>query len=125
MNKRILTVVQRICGTPSLVSEIIHEENEYYFAYKGHTMSILQRDSGSIKSGPHSLFIYANWNRTLRDLISLLEDYSPEEHGLKIAEYDGRDVAPEWLAALYRMIQDQDMNIDDIFDDILGGESAE
>ena len=119
MNEKITKVIDKIASNIDQVQEIRSSGSEYYFKFKGHAMSIMQRQNHEEDGeSPYRFFLYPKWSGSLDKLVHTL-DFSQPEDDFPIASYDARDAPEIKLRTLYKLLQKEHEGVDRMLDDIL------
>ncbi len=120
MTDKVLDVISAICNHPALLHDITKSSNEYYFRYKGHTMSLLQRSTSQEQCGGYTLFVYPAPPKDLKAFAAYLEQGDTED--IKMAAFHSKEIGDEAFGKLFQIVGSKYLNIDDIFNDILSDE---
>lgn len=109
----------KILSEPEFISDIFRSANEYYFRYGGHAFSVLRRTDDN-EFGRYSIYVYPKWKGTLEDLAvaSSVESEDFPMAAYHQSQFKGAD-AYDYFAAVYQLMENRQLGLDDVFDDIL------
>jgi len=117
--EKALHVARRIADDPKEIVDIVANSTEYYFKFKGHAFSILQRSRADEKSGLLSFYVYPKWTSTTEDL-KMAYDVGCSEDIIVVTFNSGNSPeAEDVFSMLFRVVGSQHTGLDEIFDDIL------
>ena len=120
---KIIKLIENLTENSQRFEEVLKSGNEFYFRYKGHVFSIMQRsDTSDDKWGEYGFYIYPNYDGQLADLPETFEypGHEPEYSHFDVKDFDGDVDAHPIFARLYRTFQMR--GVDSVIDDILGSE---
>ena len=120
---KIIQLIEKLTENSKRFEEVFKSNNEFYFRFKGHVFSILQRnDTSDEKWGEYGFYIYPNYRGDLADLANSFAwpGNEPEFSHFDVKDFDGDVDAHSIFARLYRTFQMRD--VDSVIDDILESE---
>ena len=121
MSSKVIHVINKIIARPENIEQVFGGSSEYYFRYKGHFFSILQRTDADERFGRYSFYVYPKWTGTLEALDEFFNFHTSDE--LAMAAYHETqfsDAEKRLLPTLYSLLQQKELGLDEVFDDILG-----
>jgi len=116
----ITDVVRKFLNDPEKITDVFQSQKEYYFRYGSHCFSITKRTQEIQKYGNYSLYVYPKWSGDTQALAESFLNGDPENM-VEMVAYHLKDM-PELYAdfsKLYRLLEEKDLKIDEIFKDVL------
>ena len=113
-------VIEKFLKEPENIGEVFRTGKEFYFRYGKHCFSIIKRFQDIQKYGDYTFYVYPAWTSSLGELDMLLsvgvDEAEPQMVAYHVKEY------PEirtLLISLYKLLEEKDLKIDEIFKDVL------
>lgn len=117
MTAKLLEVITAICNRPELLDDITKSGNEYYFRYKGHVMSLSQRNIMQEEDWQYVLYVYSEKYDSIQYLLECYEHGDPDD--IKVVSYNSQEIGDQAFRKLFSILESKYLKIDEIFDDIL------
>ena len=119
MAEKAIQVIETISRNSEVIEDIVYNSGEYYFRYMGHSFSILFRSSHGSRKGTYIFYMYPRWQGSTSSLANAFASGSTSDD-IPLVAYSS-ETSPELpFATLYDVIKSRFLQLDDLFDDILG-----
>ncbi len=131
MDDKVIRVMTKMVREPNWIQDIVEAGDEYYFAYKGHAFSILERSergsrTGSIltspimslTSGRFAFYAYPKWQGPITELVEKFATGTTDRP--EMIHYSSSEIGNEAIFRdLHRAVLTIYLGADAVFDDIL------
>jgi hypothetical protein len=121
INAKFINVLKAILANPDEIQDVVRDGDEYYFKFRKQFLSVNFRQRTEQSFGNYSVFVYPRWQGPVENLKAV--GSQPDEVEL-VPFHEGQFEAgneQNLFEQLYRVVQSKHLNIDKVFDAILGG----
>ena len=121
INAKFINVLKAILANPNEIQDVVRDGDEYYFKFRNQFLSVNFRERTEPSIGNYSVFVYPRWQGTVEDLkgVGSLPD-AVELVSFHQGQFEAAN-EQDLFDQIYRAVQSRHLNIDKVFDAILGG----